>query len=164
VSPQEAADMLSVDRDTVFRWIKEGKLAAWRLSPRILRVGIPAIEAAREHVASWLANDSGPLDVEDGAWLAPCIGGRCWSFIYVLRAAGTSAHKIGVATDPAKRVRDMQTGCPTLLEIVLVFRGNRTTESAIHQHFAAEWLRGEWFTGSPRLLDWIERERSIGKS
>jgi excisionase family DNA binding protein len=45
VSPQEAADMLSVDRDTVFRWIKEGKLAASKLSPRIVRIRVADIDA-----------------------------------------------------------------------------------------------------------------------
>ncbi len=45
VSPQEAAEMLSVDRETIFRWIKQGKLSASKLSPRIVRIRMADIEA-----------------------------------------------------------------------------------------------------------------------
>lgn len=45
VSPQEAADMLGVDRDTIFRWVKQGRLSASKLSPRIVRIRVAAIEA-----------------------------------------------------------------------------------------------------------------------
>lgn len=45
VSPQEAADMLSVDRETIFRWIKAGRLSASKLSPRIVRIRVADIEA-----------------------------------------------------------------------------------------------------------------------
>lgn len=45
VSPQEAAEMLSVDRETIFRWVKQGRLAASKLSPRIVRIRVADIEA-----------------------------------------------------------------------------------------------------------------------
>ena len=45
VSPQEAAEMLSVDRDTILRWVKQGRLAASKLSPRIVRIRVADIEA-----------------------------------------------------------------------------------------------------------------------
>jgi excisionase family DNA binding protein len=45
VSPQEAAEMLGVDRDTILRWVKQGRLAASKLSPRIVRIRVAAIEA-----------------------------------------------------------------------------------------------------------------------
>lgn len=45
VSPQEAAEMLSVDRDTIFRWVKQGRLPASKLSPRIVRIRVADIEA-----------------------------------------------------------------------------------------------------------------------
>jgi excisionase family DNA binding protein len=45
ISPQDAADMLSVDRDTIFRWIKDGRLPATKLSPRVVRIRIADIEA-----------------------------------------------------------------------------------------------------------------------
>lgn len=45
LSPQEAADLLRVDRETVLRWIKEGKLFGSKLSSRIIRVRLADIEA-----------------------------------------------------------------------------------------------------------------------
>jgi excisionase family DNA binding protein len=48
VSPQDAAEMLSVDRDTIFRWIKAGKLPAAKLSPRVVRIRVADLEALLE--------------------------------------------------------------------------------------------------------------------
>lgn len=46
VSPQVAADRLSVDKDTIFRWIKKGRLrGAVKLSPRIVRIPVSSIDA-----------------------------------------------------------------------------------------------------------------------
>lgn len=45
ISPQDAAELLSVDRDTIFRWIKAGRLKASKLSPRIVRIRMADIEA-----------------------------------------------------------------------------------------------------------------------
>jgi excisionase family DNA binding protein len=45
VSPQDAADMLDVDRDTIFAWIRQGRLSASKLSPRIVRIPVASIEA-----------------------------------------------------------------------------------------------------------------------
>lgn len=44
ISPQQAADMLSVDRETVLRWVRDGKLFASKLSPKIIRVRLADIE------------------------------------------------------------------------------------------------------------------------
>jgi excisionase family DNA binding protein len=51
VSPQEAAEMLSVDRETIFRWVKQGRLPASKLSPRIVRIRVADIEAMLAHGA-----------------------------------------------------------------------------------------------------------------
>jgi excisionase family DNA binding protein len=45
VSPEEAASMLSVDRETILRWVKAGKLPASKLSPRLIRIRVSDIEA-----------------------------------------------------------------------------------------------------------------------
>lgn len=44
VSPQAAADMLDVDRETVYRWIKDGRLRASKLAPRTVRIRMADIE------------------------------------------------------------------------------------------------------------------------
>lgn len=49
VSPKVAAEMLGgIDRDTVFRWIKAGKLKATKPSPRIVLVYVSSIDALLE--------------------------------------------------------------------------------------------------------------------
>lgn len=45
ISPAEAAEMLSVDRATIFRWIRDGRLPASKLSPRIVRIRVADIDA-----------------------------------------------------------------------------------------------------------------------
>lgn len=48
VSPQEAAEMLSVDRETVLRLIRRGELKASRISRKIIRIRLADIEAFAE--------------------------------------------------------------------------------------------------------------------
>lgn len=52
VSPKEAAAMVSVDRDTIFKWIKQGKLPATKLSRRIIRIRLADLEALIERSAA----------------------------------------------------------------------------------------------------------------
>jgi len=47
LTPAEAADELRISPDTVYRLIAAGEIAALRVSPRILRIPIPAFEAYR---------------------------------------------------------------------------------------------------------------------
>lgn len=48
VSPQEAAEMLSVDRETVLRLVRRGELKAARISRKIIRIRLADIEAFAE--------------------------------------------------------------------------------------------------------------------
>jgi excisionase family DNA binding protein len=47
LTPAEVADELRISPDTVYRLIAAGELAAIRVSPRILRIPIPAFETYR---------------------------------------------------------------------------------------------------------------------
>ena len=51
VSPQEAADLLAVDRETIFRWVKAGRLRASKLSPRIVRIRLADVATLLEETA-----------------------------------------------------------------------------------------------------------------
>ncbi|CAN5787385.1 hypothetical protein BH24CHL6_BH24CHL6_08230 [soil metagenome] len=44
LTPKEAADRLRVSHDTISRMIKRGELPAIRLSQRIVRIPVPAVE------------------------------------------------------------------------------------------------------------------------
>jgi hypothetical protein len=162
VTRDEAAYMLSIGVDA-FDEISDDEIPRIRTGPseRWIRVRVADLEAYREGRARMAL----PPDLAAPAtWLVTPVGPGCASSVYVIRAAGTTAFKIGLATDPLRRLNTLQTASPALLELVLSFPGDRRTEAELHQRFAAERLRGEWFAESPRLLAWIERQRGAGRS
>lgn len=53
--------------------------------------------------------------------------------------------KIGRADSIARRLRELQTGCPHDLSLVAWFSGGSKEERAYHRRFRAHRLRGEWF-------------------
>lgn len=73
--------------------------------------------------------------------------------IYFAHAEGTDLVKIGfTAGDPAKRVGELQTGCPHKLVLLASIEGSEQDEAKWHRDFAADRLNGEWFRLSVPLL------------
>ena len=72
-------------------------------------------------------------------------------YVYFIRADGKPKRlKIGKATDPAKRLKELQTGCPYPLSIAaqIKCRSDRhalLVEQLAHSYFAAYRTHGEWF-------------------
>lgn len=60
------------------------------------------------------------------------------------RAAGLV--KIGFASDPWRRLSQVQTHNAAPLEIVALCEGDMADEAVMHQRFATSRVRGEWFT------------------
>jgi len=74
------------------------------------------------------------------------------SYVYLFRSEGSNRYKIGVSKDPAKRLRQLQTGSPDALELVEmrdVFGNPMKAERALHEHFATYRVNGEWFDFGP---------------
>ncbi|MFI5638316.1 GIY-YIG nuclease family protein [Streptomyces goshikiensis] len=65
--------------------------------------------------------------------------------VYLIGDAKTMKVKIGIASDPKRRLSEIQTGNPARLVIFAVFHGNARTERALHKRFATRRLSGEWF-------------------
>ena len=68
--------------------------------------------------------------------------------IYFIRDEATQHIKIGfTAGDGEDRLRDLQTGCPGQLVLLLQIDGSKQDETAWHDRFADARLRdpGEWF-------------------
>jgi hypothetical protein len=63
--------------------------------------------------------------------------------IYFIKAKNTV--KIGYSANPEKRIKELQTGNPEKLELLLTIPGNRETEAAFHTYFDRARLEGEWF-------------------
>lgn len=53
--------------------------------------------------------------------------------------------KIGLARNPVKRLRGMQTGNSRHLAIICLLVGTRETEQLLHREWKDAHLRGEWF-------------------
>jgi hypothetical protein len=65
------------------------------------------------------------------------------SHTYLVAADGTHLVKIGIAKDPMRRLKELQTGQPMELHLLWSVAGNY--ESDLHVHFGAYRVRGEWF-------------------
>lgn len=66
-------------------------------------------------------------------------------FIYLIQAKNSNRFKIGIAADPANRLRQLQTGSPQKLELKAVVIGNRNTEFSFHKKLWKYNCGGEWF-------------------
>lgn len=79
-------------------------------------------------------------------------------YVYFVRARGKPQRlKIGKASDPERRLKELQTGCPypLQLEAKLKCRNERhafQVERAAHEYFAAERTIGEWFKCTDYVL------------
>lgn len=72
---------------------------------------------------------------------------------YIMSAQGTDRVKIGKTTDLPTRLKDLQTGCPYQLVVLCVLPGKRERE--LHSLFSSSRVRGEWFTKSEKISDFI---------
>jgi hypothetical protein len=74
-------------------------------------------------------------------------------FIYVIQAG--EFVKIGVATDVAKRIQELQTGCPYNLKLVVAVpcKNAYASERSVHDRLQAFHTRGEWFRASRSEID-----------
>jgi hypothetical protein len=70
-------------------------------------------------------------------------------------SAGDGLVKIGYSRNVDKRMRVLSTASPRPLQILLTIPGTRSDESAFHEMFKAERIRGEWFLLSSRIEDFI---------
>jgi len=73
--------------------------------------------------------------------------------------------KIGMALNPEKRLRGLQTSHPAKLTILATCDGGHAQEHAYHQMFASHRLHGEWFERHPDILaeiDHLNSQRKVG--
>lgn len=66
------------------------------------------------------------------------------SYVYLIED-GAGRVKIGLAIDPQKRLRQLQTGSSSKLRILATLPGDREDELLLHKTFRAERRGGEWF-------------------
>lgn len=74
------------------------------------------------------------------------------NYCYIIRAGNHV--KIGAAADPFRRLQELQTGNPVVLEIVAVLPGGFDMEKHLHEKFREDHYHGEWFHCGP-ILHWL---------
>lgn len=75
--------------------------------------------------------------------------------IYFVRSGNRGPIKIGFTNgDVPSRIKQLQTGNPEKLTLMLELEGDEETEKDTHQRFSKLRLQGEWFSGK-ELIEWI---------
>lgn len=68
--------------------------------------------------------------------------------LYIIQMARTGDVKVGRSKHPEKRLKELQTGCPHPLRIILHMPGYGHMEKELHRRMAHKSLKGEWFRES----------------
>lgn len=84
------------------------------------------------------------------------MGERETGFVYFIQGKDRRLIKIGWSIDPKARLRQLECGSPEPLELVGALRGSPTDERRLHQQFALQRVRGEWFRVTREIRDLME--------
>jgi len=81
------------------------------------------------------------------------------SHLYIIQTDKTGAIKIGRSKNPEKRLKQLQTGCPDKLKLLLIVENFGHIEKNLHRDLRSYRSRrtGEWFDFecTASLPDWI---------
>lgn len=80
--------------------------------------------------------------------------------VYLLHDPATDTHKIGLSTDPVRRVRQLSTAHSAPLRLVTTFLSAHAAkiENSLHHYYARGRKLGEWFDlTAPELADFEHR-------
>jgi len=76
--------------------------------------------------------------------------------LYAIQAGESGPIKLGVATDPRRRLKDLQVAHHEQLHLRAAWPGHRPEERDLHEHFARIRMSGEWFAPTPELTAFVE--------
>lgn len=77
-------------------------------------------------------------------------------YVYFVLCRDKDAVKIGFTNNLQARLRHMQTGNPSELELLAAIPGSMVQEKALHRKLAIYRLKGEWFRHEGAVLEWTE--------
>jgi len=80
--------------------------------------------------------------------------------LYIIQSSKNGAFKVGISKEPNKRLRQLQTGSPYRLKMILILKEKSYLEKTLHEtlrSFRLGNFKGEWFSyeAFPSLPDWI---------
>ena len=94
----------------------------------------------------WAAKQLYPTDFHDAEWhlnyWRDAYGGEA-SFVYVIQAGPAGPIKVGVSTNPERRLRQHQTSNHEELKLLYVFPGDAYEEAGLHSRLQGAHVRGE---------------------
>lgn len=76
--------------------------------------------------------------------------------IYFIQCGDGGAVKIGYARNPYDRIDTLQIGSPVALSILKITEGSLRDELRFHARFADHRVRGEWYSPTPEMLEFID--------
>lgn len=65
--------------------------------------------------------------------------------LYIIQSSNNGCFKIGRSKHPEKRLKQLQTGSPYKLKIILVVENEGKQEKILHSRFPKTACEGEWF-------------------
>lgn len=67
--------------------------------------------------------------------------------LYIIQSSNNGCFKIGRSKHPRKRLKQLQTGSPFQLKLVLVIENEGRQEKSLHKRFPKNEIKckGEWF-------------------
>lgn len=77
--------------------------------------------------------------------------------IYFAQEQHSQLVKIGFSDDPWLRHSKMQADCPGLLTVLCLEEGDTAYERSLHERFATDRVRGEWFRFSDQIAEHVSR-------
>ncbi len=77
--------------------------------------------------------------------------------LYIIKTKKDGSFKIGRSDDPSFRLKQLQTGNPYNLKLILIIENCGHMERELHERLSKYRLKGEWFTeeGLAELPSWI---------
>lgn len=84
-------------------------------------------------------------------------GNKHNSHVYFVSDSNMRAIKIGISTDPIKRLSGLQTGSPDELVLICAIPGDLDLEQSIHRMFSHLNIGGEWFRPDDELIEFIRK-------
>jgi len=87
--------------------------------------------------------------------------------IYLLKLENSlNTHKIGISVNPIKRIKQLQTGSPDIIEMICSYESEYASkiESTLHRRFTLNRLKGEWFEIKLSKEEFLDECKKIDKN
>ena len=76
-------------------------------------------------------------------------------YCYLYAAQAGAMIKFGRSTDPETRVQELQVNQPLPVSLLVAVPCHHSLEGAVHRHFAADRINGEWFHATTAVMEFV---------